>query len=168
MMLAGVFHFSFTVADLDRSVGWYTGVLGMDLVHRQVQDNAYTRTLVGEPEAVLEIAQLTLRGVNIGPSTHILELVQYRSPPGDRPRLATRDVGVAHLALLVDDVIERYERLRAEGVTFVSPPVAITEGANQGGFTCYLRDPDGITLELFHPPAARLRAMRSAGGPRPP
>jgi catechol 2,3-dioxygenase-like lactoylglutathione lyase family enzyme len=52
-MIAGVLHFSFTVSDLERSVEWYTRVLGLALVHRQRQDNAYTRTLVGMPDAVL-------------------------------------------------------------------------------------------------------------------
>jgi lactoylglutathione lyase len=162
-MLLGVFHFSFTVADLDRSVQWYTEVAGMELVHRQLQDNPYTRTLVGHPEAVLEIAQLKLPGVASDPSTHILELVQYRRPTGDRPALHTENVGTAHLAFLVDDVAERYERMAARGVRFVSAPVVITEGANRGGFTCYFRDPDGITLELLQPSPERLRTIREAG-----
>ena len=155
-MLLGVFHFSFTVADLDRSVKWYTDVLGMELVHRQVQDNDYTRTLVGIPGAVLEIAQLGLPGVASGPSTHVLELVEYRHPSGERGALHTQNVGVAHLAFVVDDIADRYQRMLGRGVQFVSPPVAITAGVNRGGFTCYFRDPDGITLELVQPSAERL------------
>jgi catechol 2,3-dioxygenase-like lactoylglutathione lyase family enzyme len=163
-VLEGVFHFSFTVADLDRSVGWYTAVLGLELVHRQTQDNEYTRALVGLPDAVLEIAQLKFRDVDPMPSTHMLELVQYLSPPGARPDLLTQNVGVAHLAFLVDDASEHYERMREQGADFVSPPVAITAGANRGGFTCYFHDPDGITLELFQPPLERLQSMRRAHG----
>jgi catechol 2,3-dioxygenase-like lactoylglutathione lyase family enzyme len=52
--------------------------------------------------------------------------------------------------------------MRARGVAFVSAPVAITEGANRGGFTCYFRDPDGITLEMLQPSAERLRAIACA------
>jgi hypothetical protein len=37
----------------------------------------------------------------------------------------------------------------AQGVAFRNAPVEITEGANIGGFACYLHDPDGITLELL-------------------
>jgi len=158
-VIAGIFHFSFTVADLDRSVRWYTDVFELELVHRQVQDNPYTRTLVGYPDALLEIAQLKLPGVDAGYSTHVLELVQYRRPRGERIELQTVNVGVAHLALLVDDAHERYARLRDRGAEFVSPPVAITQGANAGGYTCYCRDPDGITLELFQPSEERRRAV---------
>ena len=151
-MLQGVFHFSFTVADINRSVDWYTRVLGLELVHAQRQENAYTRTLVGYPDATLEIAQLRIPGQVPATSTHVLELVQYLSPDGERPELPTVNVGVAHLALTVSDIHGEYERLRGLGVPFRNPPVAIEEGANRGGFACYFADPDGITLELLQRP----------------
>jgi catechol 2,3-dioxygenase-like lactoylglutathione lyase family enzyme len=168
-MIAGVLHFSFTVSDLDRSVAWYTGVLGLELVHRQRQDNSYTATLVGIEGVVLEVAQLAVPDVPPGVSTHILELVEYRRPRGLGPReLPTNNVGTAHLALVVTDIGERYERMCGEGVKFRNPPVLITEGANQGGYACYFTDPDGITLELLQPTSAvlaRLAAGDSAEGP---
>jgi len=114
-------------------------------------------------DASLEIAQLKLPGVFSGPSTHILELVEYRRPTGDRPRLDTQNVGVAHLAFIVDDVTERYDRMCGRGVQFVSPPVAITQGVNRGGYTCYFRDPDGITLELVQPSPERLSEIAERG-----
>ena len=158
-MIADVFHFSFTVSDLDRSVRWYTDVLGLELVHRQRQDNAYTRTLVGIPDAVLEIAQLRIPDVPPRCSTHMLELVQYLRPAGDAVELRTTTVGVAHLALMVDDVHARHARMREQGVVFRNPPVAIAEGVNAGGFSCYFSDPDGITLELLQPSPARLAQL---------
>ena len=64
---------------------------------------------------------------------------------------------------MVDDVADRYARMRGRGVQFVSPPVAITQGVNRGGFTCYFRDPDGITLELVQPSPERLSAIGDRG-----
>ena len=47
-----------------------------------------------------------------------------------------------------------YEDLVAQGVTsFVSAPVEVDTGINRGGLALYLRDPDGITVELFQPPS---------------
>ncbi len=48
-MILGLWHVSFTVSNLDRSVAWYTKVLGLEYVRGQVQDNEYTRQLVGFP-----------------------------------------------------------------------------------------------------------------------
>jgi catechol 2,3-dioxygenase-like lactoylglutathione lyase family enzyme len=159
-MMLDVLHFSFTVRDIDASIAWYTEVLGLELVHRQHQDNEYTRTLVGVPGAVLETAQLKIPDVSPGLSSHMLELVQYvragEIPPAP---ININCVGAPHLGFLVADVAERYERLRAQGVQFANPPVEITAGINTGGFACYFWDIDRITLELLQPPPARLAAM---------
>jgi catechol 2,3-dioxygenase-like lactoylglutathione lyase family enzyme len=159
-VIADVLHFSFTVSDIERSVDWYTRVLELELVHRQRQDNEYTRKLVGIPGAILEVAQFAVPGVPPARSTHMLELVEYIEPRGrDLGELATNSVGCAHLALMVDDIHERYMRMGAQGVPFRNPPVAITAGANEGGFACYFCDPDGITLELLQPPVRRRREL---------
>lgn len=156
-MIADVLHFSLTVSDLERSIAWYTEVLGLELVHRQRQENEYTQVLVGIPGAVLEIAQFAVPGVPPARSTHMLELVEYVAPRGGNfGELPTNTVGCAHLALMVTDIHERCERMRALGVVFRNTPVAITAGANTGGFACCFHDPDGITLELLQPSPGRL------------
>lgn len=163
-MIADVLHFSFTVSDLDAAVEWCENVLGLELVHRQRQDNPYTCSLVGMPDAVLDVAQLAIPGSPPRYSTHMLELIQYQAPPGrTAAALPTNDVGVAHLALMVTDIHARYERMSRAGTEFVSPPVEITEGANRGGWACYLRGPDGITFELLQPSAERVAALALSG-----
>jgi catechol 2,3-dioxygenase-like lactoylglutathione lyase family enzyme len=156
-MLHGVFHFSFTVSDIEASVSWYRDVLGVEVVHRQRQDNEYTRTLVGMPDAVLEVAQFGIPGAPPPMSTHVLELVEYVEGGGRPVDLATNNTGVAHLAFVVTSIHEEYERLRGRGVVFRNPPVEIEEGVNRGGYSCYFSDPDGITLELIQPSLERQR-----------
>jgi len=163
-MIADVLHFSFTVSDIERSIDWYTEVLGLELVHRQRQENEYTQVLVGIPGAVLEVAQFAVPGVPPARSTHMLELVEYVTPRGEPSApLAVNSVGCPHLALMVDDIHEGYARMRERGVEFVNPPVEITAGANAGGFTCYFHDPDGITLEILQPSPERLAALGLGG-----
>ena len=144
------------------AIAFSRDLLGFELVHRQVQDNAYTRRLVGYPDAVLEVAQLAAPGQPRGLSSHDLELVLYRSPVG-RPRDAEiRDPGQAHLAIAVGDAEAVYTRLLAAGVRFVTPPNAITAGVNAGGKACYFFGPDDIVHELLEPPAARMAAYHEA------
>lgn len=149
-MLADVLHFSFTVSNIERSIDWYTRVLGLQLVARQRQENDYTKVLVGIPDAVLEVAQFKLPSVQSPYSTHMLELIEYVSGAEECDVvLRTSMVGVPHLALVVTDIHKKYEQMVLDGTTFRNPPVKITEGVNAGGFACYLIDPDGITLELL-------------------
>jgi lactoylglutathione lyase len=159
-VIADVLHFSFTVSDIEASIDWYTRVLGLELVWRQRQENEYTQVLVGIPGAILEVAQFAVPGVPPARSTHMLELVEYVTPRGaPLGDPATNRVGCAHLALMVTDIHERHARMCEQGVRFANPPVAITAGANNGGFACYFRDPDGITLELLQPSPQRLAAL---------
>jgi catechol 2,3-dioxygenase-like lactoylglutathione lyase family enzyme len=80
----GVWHFSFTVSDIERSVHFYRDVLGFELIHRQEQANEYTGRLVGYPGAHLRIAQFAVPGEPRGRSTHDLEPVEYVAPRGRR------------------------------------------------------------------------------------
>lgn len=152
MSLRGVWHFSFTVSDLDRSIAFYRDQLGLELVHEQYQDNAYTRRLVGYPGAKLRVAQFHVPGQPTGLSGHHLELVEYLSPKGSRGNPGIYNPGAAHLAFVVEDIAGAYERLSRAGVRFVSSPNLITTGVNKGGFTCYFFDPDEIVLEMVQPP----------------
>jgi catechol 2,3-dioxygenase-like lactoylglutathione lyase family enzyme len=160
-MVQGVWHFSFTVSNLNASIAFYTNQLDFELIHTQEQSNEYTRRLVGYPDAHLRIAQLVVPGQPRGLSSHDLELVEYVAPRGVRGDPGICNPGAAHLAITVDDIHDRYERLTAAGARFYSPPNAITAGINEGGFTCYFEDPDQIVLELVQPPAHRLTG---AGG----
>ena len=155
-MIIDVLHFSFTVSDLDKSINWYTDILGLEVVNRQRQNNEYTKKLVGFSDAVLEVARLRIPGVENGASDHILELVQYVEAAGETVPLRTNSPGIAHFAFLVDDIVERVSRLKKLGVSFRSDPVNITEGTNRGGMACYFHGPDNETFEFLQPSPERV------------
>jgi len=60
-------------------------------------------------------------------------------------------IGNAHLSFLVSDLNAIYEAIKDEGIIFVSCPLDVDTGANAGGSALYLKDHDGITIELFQP-----------------
>jgi len=147
MQARGIHHTGYTVSDLDRSVAFYCDELGCEIVSRQEKEGGYLAAIVGYPDAHVRMAHLRVPG-----GEHVLELFEYLAPPGDRPDVQPCNVGASHLCFLVDDLRALYERLLARGVrSFVSPPVEVDTGINRGGLALYLRDPDGITVELFQP-----------------
>ena len=151
-MTTGIHHTGYTVSDLDRSLGFYRDLLGMEVLATQEKEGGYLAAIVGYPDAHVRMAHL-----RVPESDHVLELFEYLAPAGAAPeRLEPRDVGTAHLCFLVNDLQATYERLRAAGVdSFVSEPVLVDTGINAGGFGLYLRDPDGLVVELFQRPARR-------------
>jgi len=145
--MTSLLHTGLTVRDLDRSLAFYRDTLRMEIVFEQEKEGGYLAAIVGYPDAHVRMAHLAFPG-----DSHRLELFQYLTPAPRGEAGEPRDVGITHVCLLVGDIAALYERLRAAGVDFYSPPVEVDTGANAGGVGVYLRDPDGITLELFQRP----------------
>ncbi len=141
-------HTGYTVADLDRSLAFYRDLLGLEQVGAQEKRGGYLARIVGYEDAHVRMAHLRVPG-----DSALLELFEYLAPAGASPgRLEPRDVGTQHLCFTVDDLAAVHAELVERGVdTFFSPPVEVDTGANRGGFALYLRDPDGIPVELFQP-----------------
>lgn len=147
MRFIGVHHTGFTVSNIERSLEFYQGLLGCEVLWRREIDETYFRNIVGFPECRVRAVHLSIPG-----STHTLELFEYVTPRGVPADVRTNNPGSAHIALLVDDLVAMYDELVSKGVRFRSAPVMIDAGVNRGGRSAYLLDPDGITVELFQPP----------------
>jgi catechol 2,3-dioxygenase-like lactoylglutathione lyase family enzyme len=146
-----IHHTGYTVSDLDRSVRFYRDCLGLEVVAQQQKQGGYLAAIVGYPDAHVKMAHLRVPGAD-----HLVELFEYLSPDVQQRQIEPRIVGTAHLCFVVDDLPAVHARLEDAGVdTFVSPPVEVDTGINTGGYGLYLRDPDGILVELFQPPAHR-------------
>jgi lactoylglutathione lyase len=153
-MIVSYFHFSFTVADLERSIAFYRDILGMTLIRTFVHDQPYTSVQVGFKDTYLKVATFTIEGMPVPRSGHLLELIEYVNPRGEPTDTTTNRPGAAHLAFQVDDLNAEYRRMKTLGVRFKSEPVRITAGPNEGGWTIYFLDPDNITLEMVQPRSA--------------
>jgi catechol 2,3-dioxygenase-like lactoylglutathione lyase family enzyme len=144
MKITGQHHVGITVSDIDRSVGFYRDVLGLELQSRGEMSGEFISKVVGVPGTHIKSAYLT-----VGDLT--LELFQYVAPKGGRQRASLRQFDVAHyhLAFQVDDIEDAYRTLTAKGVKFSDVPQYVAEGENKGLGAIYLWDPDGVALEFI-------------------
>jgi len=141
-------HFSFTVKELERSLGFYRDTLGMELIATMERKGEDISGIVAFEDAHLKIAFLELpRSSGLR-----LELIQYLAPTGHPIDNRTCNPGIAHICFNVEDIQSTYRLLRDRGVRFKSEPVAIRTGVNTGGYAVYFLDPDDNTLELVQPP----------------
>jgi catechol 2,3-dioxygenase-like lactoylglutathione lyase family enzyme len=141
--ILGTNHTSFTVSSLDRTLRFLRECLGFELVSRAPRNPALVSRITGVEGAEVEIAFLKAPG-------HTLELIEYRKPAA-KARVNARpcDAGFAHVAFNVDNVPAAVAAAGAYGVEPIAPPVAIDQGPNKGRRVVYLRDWDGITIELI-------------------
>jgi lactoylglutathione lyase len=143
-MVTGCEHIGIQVAELERSIRFYEEHLGFRRVLRATRSEPYVQRVVGYyPDVTLEIAELEIPGTEVR-----LEIVEYRGVDGTPIDPATANPGTVHFSLFVDDIEEMYARMTARGVEFVSEVQTSTAGHLEGGRVVYLKDPDGIRVEL--------------------
>ncbi|MEM9288599.1 MAG: VOC family protein [Pseudomonadota bacterium] len=114
-------HTMVRVADLDKSIDFYCGKLG--LVERRridVEEGRFTLVFLSPPDQPDAQVELTY---NWDPESY----------DGGR--------NFGHLAFAVDDIYETCQRLMDQGVTINRPP--------RDGFMAFIRSPDNISIELL-------------------
>lgn len=149
MSIRGLDHAGVTVANLDRSLGFYEGLLGLAVAGISLEEGGEVGVVVGHPEARVRIADLAL------PDGGVLELLEYEVPAEDPAGARHTQAGTAHIALRVDDLDAMHARLVAAGADVVTQagPVRIVGSPGwEGVGVLYLRDPDGNVLELIERP----------------
>ncbi|HET9444207.1 MAG TPA: VOC family protein [Acidimicrobiales bacterium] len=146
-LFAAVHHVGVTVGDLDRAVGFWHRLLGATPRNRRVLDGPMLGAMVGYPGVRIDSCWLDL------PGGVALELLQYldRDEPAHAP--GTAHPGNVHVCLRVPDMEAAHRHAVACGARPVSErPVDVVAGPRAGARLAYLRDPDGVTIELVQDP----------------
>ncbi|MBC3515528.1 VOC family protein [Neobittarella massiliensis] len=130
-------HIGFVVQDLDRSVDFYTRILGFDLRDRWAEGPEKVEMGLCVPGAALELAQLQGYGIT-------MELMQYKSAPGHTGPIAQNRVGLGHISLIVEHFDDFLEQMQQLGVPIASPVTKLTYGQ-----WVHIVDPDGIHIEVM-------------------
>ena len=121
-------HTMLPVADMDRTVDFYTRLLDMDVMR-----------IREEPEKKMRTFYLGYGSEDEGPA---LELIQT-GPADGNGKMAP---WAGHVALYVSDLYKLAETLKAAGVKFLTEPRPNRPGSKD--LMAFIQDPDGYTIEL--------------------
>jgi lactoylglutathione lyase len=135
-MIAGdarLLHTMIRVMDLEKSLDFYTRLLGMNVLRRKdYPDGKFTLAFVGYgDESAATVIELTY---NWG-----------------REEPYTIGTGFGHLAIGVPDIRAACDALAKEGVKIPRPPGPMKHG---GTVIAFIEDPDGYRIELIERKAA--------------
>ena len=146
------------MADLDRSIEFYTTVLGFTKIgDRQVTGMEAVDEISLETERLPSTAAIQLRVVDLQLGAETIELTAYITPTG-RPipsDARSNDRWFQHIAIVVSDIDRAYQHLCGHRVAKISPSPQTLPDWNPvaGGIQAfYFQDPDGHNLELIQFP----------------
>ena len=146
-MFRSVHHIGVTVADMDRAVAFWERLLGSPARGRAMLDGPNVGTMVGYPGVRIERSWVDLPG---GVALELLQYLDRDEAPYDP---GTAHPGNVHVCLHVDDMDGARAHAVESGARPVSDhPIDVAAGPLAGARLQYLRDPDGVTIELFQPP----------------
>ena len=147
-MMKGIVHVGLTVTDLDRSVAFYRDVLGLAYLGEMEMEGL-------ETERLFQRKDCKARGAYLNGSRELaappVEMIQFVGQETERQTGDLFRTSISELCFFVEDIDREYRRLKEMGVEFLSEPQ--TFDSTKYGFgksrAVYLRDPDGIVLELL-------------------
>jgi methylmalonyl-CoA/ethylmalonyl-CoA epimerase len=149
MLLTAIDHVGVAVPDLDAAIAFYTGVLGLRLVHEEVNAEQQVREAmlaVGDGEARLQLL------APLGPDSPVARFLDRRGP------------GLQQVAYRVDDVESAAAELRRQGLRVLWPTARRGTAGSRVNFV-HPADAGGVLLELVEPaPADGTDAATPRGG----
>lgn len=133
-------HAMIRVGDLDKSLDFYTRILGMKVLRKtDYPEGRFTNAFVGyQSEDDGTTLELTYNW--------------------EQQETYDRGNAWGHIALKVDDVYAAGEYLKAAGVKFIKEPSPMKHGKRMLAF---IQDPDGYPIELNEPVHAKINATKT-------
>lgn len=141
-MLKEMHHTGLSVTDMERSLGLYRDILGMEVEwDLTIKDIPAFGTIIGLPGVEERIVMMKLNNCRI-------ELFQFFNPKGKKIERRQCDIGYMHVAFVVDELDEICRKLKEKGIEFYS------EAEDLGTYkVIFFKGFDGETIELMLPMA---------------
>lgn len=146
MMTKGVSHIAVGVRDMEKSLRFYHDLLGFQIVRDEVQETRGTvlPALYKDAHERRRVATLYWKK---GKDEAFLVLSEHTDKPVSGEAIKLDQIGIHHFAFWVENLPKVYEELKARGAEFIVPPT-VTKTADGNFNSAFLRDPDGILVQL--------------------
>lgn len=146
-LFLGIDHSAIAISNTEQSLQFYRGLLGMQVNGGSLNQGETQVRLDNLPEAKVKITALRPVQGGLG-----IELLDYLVTPKGRPiprDWKSCDLAHMQVELIVNDLEQLLEKLRENGVEFVSPRlVQFAENSSSYRQSCLVKDPNGRAILL--------------------
>lgn len=143
-MITGFNHTSFTVASVERAIRFWQDSLGFRGPGVVTRTGDWVEAVTGVPGARIHVAHLYGYG-------HHMEFIEYVDGSRKMPDALPDQPGIGHVCLEVDDIDTTWEALMDAGASELGRITAIDDPAMKPCRVGYIRDPNGVIIELLEP-----------------
>jgi len=139
-MIGNLNHVGVCVIELDKSVQFFTEVMGMEIEYQTYHKGDEISKVVNVDDAELDIC-VVKKGSNR------IELIDYGKKRGKEIGYPDQtSPGLIHISFAVNDIDHEYKTIKSMGYEFNSPPMITRQN---GPKICYFRGPDNVIIELY-------------------
>ncbi len=138
-MIKALLHSALGVSDMERSLDFYTRLLGMKVIMDIEASDERIGRVIGVPGAKCRIVHLEL-------GYGMLELFEYSEPRGENRARTTQqyDHGLTHIGFEVDHIHDHIRQLKENEAEFLGEALEFRPGV----WVVYFRGPDGEVCEF--------------------
>lgn len=138
-IVVGYRHTGIIVKDMKKSLHFYRNLMGMKVIQDFTDDTDYLNIITGLSKGAAHFIKLKAQDGTV------LELLEYPTHPTELINHPIINVGICHIALIVEDIEKAYNKLHKKGVRLISRPVLSSEGIAK---VCFCMDPNNVRVEL--------------------
>ena len=141
-----VAHIGITVSNIEISKRFYGEILGLLFSGDMVMKGEATDLLFGMKDCVVKVAYFS-----VGDNSPKVELIEFVNHLPHENKSQLNRLSISELCFEVEDIDNFTEKLKSEGVEFLSKPQYFDLSTQGFGYSkaVYLKDPDGNILEFI-------------------
>ena len=139
-MKSGIRHIGIVVQDIQKSINFWRDHFDFSILLDQIEEGPFIEHLLNIPKVKIRTVKMN------GQDNSLIELVYFfEKQDVDQWQGNLTSTGLTHLALNINNLNEKIEKLQFQGFKLINQP---RKSENGSVLVAFIKGPEGILIEL--------------------